>query len=102
MNKAQFATIADELLAKVNAIGMNDYHVSFTVVSEFKTLVYNYREYLLSDISGDISLIESLFDKMNRHKAGRNIPKQSENHHQAISHLEYLLAKMKQTNNFPE
>lgn len=102
MNKAEFAVIVDELLAKVNVISMNDYHVSLSVMSDFKTLAHTYREYLSSDITGDISLIESLFDKMNRYKAGRNISKQSEYHHQATSHLEHIITELKQTSRFPE
>lgn len=91
MSKAEFAVIVDRLLAKVNGIGMNDYHVSLTVMSEFKTLANTYREYLSPDIAGNIALVESLFDKMNRYKAGRNISKQSEYHHQATSLLEHIV-----------
>ena len=102
MNKTEFAVIVDELLAKVDAIGMDDYHTGLKAVNEFRTLAYKYRDYLSPDTTDSASLIESDFDKVRRYKDSRNIPKQNEHYHSATTLLEHVITKMKQTNQFPE
>jgi len=102
MNKAEFAVIIDELLAKVDAIDMDDYHTGLHAVQEFKTLAYKYRDYLSSDVTDSASLIESDFDKVRRYKDGRNTSKQYALYHSATMLLGHIIRNMKQTNQFPE
>jgi hypothetical protein len=102
MNKTEFATIVDELLAKIDAIGMDDHYTGLNAVREFKLLADKYWNYLPSDATASASLIESDFDKVKRYKDGRNIPRQYEHYHSATSLLRHIITEMKHTNQFPE
>ena len=99
MNKGEFAAIVDELLAKLYAIGINDYQAGLNVVSGFKRLASVYREHLPSDITGGVAEIEDLFGKAGKY---RNTPKQYEHFRIAELLLEGAITKLKQTNQFPE
>lgn len=100
MNKAEFAAIVDELLAKYYAIGINDYQAGLNVVSGFKMLATTYREHLPSDVNEGVAEIEILFEKAGKY---RNTPKgQYEYFHLAERLLGNAITELKGTNRFPE
>jgi hypothetical protein len=102
MNTTEFALNVDELLAKIDALGVDDYHTGLNIVNEFKTLAFKHRHYLSSDITDSASLIESDFDKVRRYKDSRNIPRQYEHYRSATSLLRHVIMEMKQSNQLPE
>lgn len=99
MNKAEFAAIVDELMAKFNAIGINDYQAGLNVVSRFKILAHMNRHYLPSDVTEGVAEIESLFEKAGKY---RTSPKQYEHFRIAERLLEGAITELKQTNKLPE